>query len=168
MRLRVGCRVPSTRSDAAFHHGAQPPRLGVMAIWVEWVREGELARSPRPGYAPGMEGTVTREAVERWAAHVRGLGVASIICLLDRDQLPLYDRTLPGGLLRFYQEAGFAVAHIPTPDGLMRPFTAAQLERAWESFLRLPKPVLVHCSAGHDRTGRVVTHILNRLSSDED
>lgn len=139
-----------------------------MAIWVEWVREGQLARSPRPGYVPGMEGAVTREAVERWAAHVRALGVASIICLLDRDQLPLYDRAMPDGLLRFYAEAGFAVAHIPTPDGLVRPFTAEQLERAWESFVRLPKPVLVHCSAGVDRTGRIVAHIQRRLAERHD
>ena len=135
-----------------------------MASWIEWVRVGELARAPRPGYAPGMETAVATAAVERWLADARDLGVASIICLLDRDQLPLYERAVPGGLLRRYAEAGFAVAHIPTPDGLARPFTPEQLERAWRAFLELPKPVLVHCSAGVDRTGRIVAHIQRRLA----
>ena len=54
-----------------------------------------------------------------------------------------------------YRAAGFAVAHLGVRDGLTEPFTAAQLEEAWAAFRRLPKPVLVHCSAGHDRTGRV-------------
>jgi protein-tyrosine phosphatase len=99
---------------------------------------------------------------------MQGAGIASIICLLDEDQLPLSRRSLTGGLLAHYREHGFALVHIPTTDGQGEPFTTEQLERAWEAYQRLPKPVLVHCSAGHDRTGRVITHILNRLSSDED
>ena len=135
-----------------------------MAAWVEWVREGLLARSPRPGYMPGAELAVPRAAVDEWIDEVRGRGIASILCLLDADQLPLYDRALPGGLLAYYADAGFAVAHIPTPDGRTRPFTPEQLEQARDAFVRLPKPVLVHCSAGVDRTGRVVAHIMRKVN----
>jgi protein-tyrosine phosphatase len=91
--------------------------------------------------------------------------VASILCLLDGDQLPLYEPALPQGLVTYYREAGFHVAHVPTPDGLPEPFTPEQYERIWRAFLELPKPVLVHCSAGLDRTGRAVRYILDRLQN---
>jgi hypothetical protein len=94
---------------------------------------------------------------------MRAAGIASIICLLAGDQLPLYDRALPEGLVQHYADCGFAVAHIPTADGQQEPFTAEQLDIAWSAYHRLPKPVLIHCSAGFDRTGRVVEHILRQL-----
>ena len=134
---------------------------------LKWIREGELAISTRPGYRPGAEFSVPREAVDGWVATMQSAGIASIICLLDGDQLPLYDRALPDGLLDHYGRAGFAVAHVPTADGQAEPFTWAQLDEAWQAYQHLPKPVVVHCSAGHDRTGRVVEHILGRLSSAE-
>jgi hypothetical protein len=128
-----------------------------------WVREGLLATSQRPGYAPGAEFTVPRHVVEAWVEEKQQAGIASIICLLAGDQLPLYRRALPQGLIRFYEESGFAVASVPTPDGQGEPFTPEQMEEAWQAFERLPKPVLVHCSAGFDRTGRVVAHLLQRM-----
>ena len=139
-----------------------------MPSWIEWAKEGVLARSPRPGFAPGAESRVPREAVEQWAADARARGITSILCLLDEDQLPLYHPALPDGLLRYYADAGFAVAHVPTPDGRTHPYTPEQLDGAWRAFLALPKPVLVHCSAGMDRTARVVNHILRRLNEGED
>ena len=119
--------------------------------------------SARPGYLPGEEQAVPTTAVDAWIARVREAGVRSVICLLGDDQLPLYAEALPEGLLGRYRAAGFEVAHMGVRDGLTEPYTAAQLDEAWASFRRLPKPVLVHCSAGYDRTGRVVRHILGRL-----
>ncbi|MGI8424989.1 MAG: tyrosine-protein phosphatase [Chloroflexota bacterium] len=131
-----------------------------------WVREGLLAISPRPGYRPGPEFSVPLAEVEQWVRETRDFGVNSIICLISDDQLPLYRRALPGGLLAYYAGSGFSVAHVPTFDGLTNPYTPAQYEDAWRAFVGLPKPVLVHCSAGFDRTGRIVDHILHRLSAD--
>ena len=129
-----------------------------------WVLEGVLATSPRPGYTPGPEHRVPAATVDDWVDAARAFGIASVICLLDEDQLWLYRKSLPGGLIARYRKAGFEVAHIPTLDQQTHPFTEAQYEAAWEAFQSLPQPVLVHCSAGHDRTGRIVNHILGRLA----
>lgn len=122
--------------------------------------------SARPGYLPGEEQAVPTTAVDAWIARVREAGVRSVICLLGDDQLPLYEGALPEGLIARYRASGLAVAHHGVRDGLTEPFTPAQLDRAWASFQALPKPVLVHCSAGHDRTGRVVRHILGQLEAE--
>lgn len=133
---------------------------------AHWVIKGILAIATRPGYRPGDERAVERDEVDQWTARVRSLGVRSILCLLGEDQLPLYAKALPQGLLAYYEEAGFTTAHIPARDGMQEPFPPEAYERAWQLFLELPKPVLVHCSAGHDRTGRVVRHILDRLEGE--
>lgn len=130
---------------------------------VSWIIERELAVSSRPGYVPGEERAVPLAVVEAWITEAQAAGVRSVICLLGDDQLPLYAEALPEGLLGRYRAAGFEVAHHGVRDGLTEPYTAAQLDEAWASFRRLPKPVLVHCSAGYDRTGRVVRHIQGRL-----
>ncbi len=130
---------------------------------VIWIRDGQLATGQRPGYSPGAEFSVARQAIDEWVEEKHRAGIASIICLLAGDQLPLYNRALPQGLLQFYSEAGFAVANIASPDGMTDPFTAEQFEQAWQAFQTLPKPVLVHCSAGYDRTGRMVEFLLDRL-----
>lgn len=132
-----------------------------------WVVEGLIATSPRPGYRPGPEHVVPVGVVEEWLLEVEEFGIASIICLIGNDQLWLYRHSVPEGLIVRYQQAGFRVAHIPTMDQLTHPFTDEQYELAWRHFLELPKPVLVHCSAGMDRTGRIVRHILEQLGQEE-
>lgn len=132
-----------------------------------WVIEPILATSPRPGYTPGPETRVSRDALEVWIDGTREFGIASILCLLGDDQLPLYRHALPSGLLQYYRDSGFAVAHLPALDGLTTPYSEAEYRLAWRHFQRLPKPVLVHCSAGMDRTGRVVERILAELRARE-
>ena len=128
-----------------------------------WVIEGVLATSPRPGYRPGPEHAVPEHVVEDWLAETKTFGISSIICLIAGDQLWLYHRSVPEGLIERYRLSGFEVAHIPTLDQQTHPFTPEQYEQAWQSFVELPKPVLVHCSAGMDRTGRIVNHIISEL-----
>jgi len=137
-------------------------------LMVKWIQPGLLATGQRPGYRPGAEFTVPRQAVEAWVAEKQRAGIASILCLLAGDQLPLYTRGLPQGLLQFYLDSGFAVANVASPDGMAEPYTTEQLEEAWQQFQRLPKPVLVHCSAGHDRTSRIVEYLLKRLQAQDE
>lgn len=132
-----------------------------------WVVEGMLATSPRPGYAPGPEIHVPGQVVRDWVQETIDFGIASIICLIHDDQLPLYHRELPDGLIAYYRDAGLEVAHVPAYDQMTVPFRPEQYEEAWQAFLSLPKPVLVHCSAGMDRTGRIVRHILERLDQQD-
>jgi protein-tyrosine phosphatase len=132
-----------------------------------WVLEGIIATSPRPGFSPGPELTVRDEIVDQWIADAQEFGIRSVMCLIGNDQLWLYRKAAPEGLLERYRREGFAVCHIPTADQQTHPFTPEEYDHAWESFLQLPKPVLVHCSAGMDRTGRVVRHILERMQLNE-
>lgn len=133
---------------------------------VSWIIEGVLATSARPGYRPGAETVVPRSTIDAWVEAAQAAGVRSIICLLGEDQLPLYLDALPEGLLNHYQHVGFEVAHVAARDGLTEPYSSEQLQNAWLAFQRLARPVLVHCSAGHDRAGRVVRHLLSKLEAE--
>jgi protein tyrosine phosphatase (PTP) superfamily phosphohydrolase (DUF442 family) len=119
-----------------------------------------LARAPRPGYPQGA--SVSKAEVDAWIGNVKSLGVKSIICLLAEDQLPFYGE-LDTDLISYYRAAGFDVAHVPARDHQTPPLSSDQLTTIWDAYQALPKPVLVHCSAGIDRTGRAVDYVQQRL-----
>jgi len=128
-----------------------------MSYDPEWVLIEELAKSPRPGY-PERAG-ISREVVDEWIEEVKRMGVRSIICFLSDDQLPFYSR-LPSGLIQYYRDAGFDVAHIPEEDYRSPPLSKDKAALAASAFENLEKPVLVHCSAGIARTGVAIEAIL--------
>ena len=100
--------------------------------------------------------------VDRWIAEVKAQGIKSIICFLADDQLGFYSE-LPEALISHYRKSGFTVSHIPALDYQSPPLSNEHLERVWEEYRNLPKPVLVHCSAGIDRTRVALDHILRQM-----
>lgn len=128
---------------------------------INWVIPGELARSSRPGYHLGRGQMVPLSEVRNWTEDVRAGGIQSVICLLADEHLHLYS-SVPGGLLQWYRESSLIVTHIPVDDYREPPLTDSQLEQVLDAFSRNPKPVLIHCSAGIDRTGAAVSFIVER------
>ena len=84
-----------------------------MKIEIQWVIPHQLARSHRPGrYSPNNK-QISRPQLEAWIAQAQQMGIRSIICLLNQQQLGYYQ---PSNLIQCYQLAGWKVGHIPTKD----------------------------------------------------
>ncbi len=137
-------------------------------IWT-WVIPEQLACAQRPlRDVPPYGGRnpippAARPLVERWVDRVKGAGFRSIISLLEDAQLDrFYVRgglgLHPNGLLGYYRARGFSAESIPCTD--YEPPSVEKMNRALFAFRALPKPVLLHCSAGIDRTTPVAAYIV--------
>ena len=150
---------------------------------VVWVLEEKLAcaqrrlrrhpvfggRKPLPPEA--------RTALIQWVERVIAMGFASIICLSHEKELEYY-RPLqihPDGLLGLYRAHGLEVEHLGWPDPA-HARTPAEMERrmalvdrikveASDALERMPKPVLLHCRSGIDRSPPVAAFIATRHGS---
>ena len=132
----------------------------------EWLPKIQIGRAYRPGY--GMDhAVIPPEVVSEWIIGIKAMEARSVICLLSKPELEWYSH-LPGGLLGTYQAAGLDAVSIPVP---MDPgeLAAKHLKRLEEAFVRLPKPVVIHCHAGLVRSGAAVAHLVanhSRLTTD--
>jgi len=115
-----------------------------------------LFASSRPGY---NSKNVTTAEVDEWITQVNEYKVATIVCLLDDQQLAYYSQLGDEGLLGRYREAGFTVIHHPIRDYSNPPVPQETLEQILLDYQGAKLPLLVHCSAGVDRTGAVIRYL---------
>jgi hypothetical protein len=147
---------------------------------VVWVLDGALACAQRPLRRHPVFGgrkplpPEARNAVIEWVRRIAAMGFESIICLSHEKELKYYISLdlHPDGLLGFYRSSGLKVEHLGWPDPAHAQ-TSAERERrmalvdhirveASEAFERMPKPVLLHCSSGIDRSPPVAAFIVGK------
>ena len=123
---------------------------------IEWVKAGVLARGSRPGWWDEREIALV---VREYVARVRAMGINSIVCLLSQGELVRYYAAHGVNLFAAYREAGLQLAHVPVTDHEKPPLAAGDLFKLRIVLSDLPRPWLIHCSAGIDRTGCAVKHL---------
>lgn len=153
------------------------------SAFVAWVIPGRLACAHRPLRHHPKFGGSRRDlppeatgAVVRWMDRVVAEGFRSIICLMHPKEIAHYaalELQAPDPLA-FYASNDLQACHKPWEDPAYRlpgerATFADELQRVQvevlERFDRLPKPVLLHCSVGIDRSSPVAAFIWSKRSS---
>ena len=142
-----------------------------------WVSAGHLACSQRPLRDHPLfhdKKPLPPEAgphVVNWVERIAKEGICSIVCLMHPSELRYYNGLIgmEDGLLALYRHAGLQVCSLPWPDPAHgkdpeeRKALRARVEvikiKALDAFRRLPKPVLIHCSAAIDRSTPVAAYV---------
>ena len=127
---------------------------------LQWVLPGILARSCRPCYNDDASSVLL---INQWLDEVASMKIKSILCLLSQEQLDEFYGVNGIKLLDIYRTHGFIVGHVPVPDYQMPPLGGSDLALIEKVLAGLPKPWLIHCSAGIDRTGAAVEFIQNHV-----
>lgn len=147
---------------------------GQLLVWV--IPEG-LACAHRPlryhhefGGSGKLLPPEAAPDVHKWVGRILGEGIQAIICLMHATEVDLYaaiDHGAPD-ILGLYRKRGLLVCHLPwedpahpsseTPISFKRELLRIR-KHALECFGCLPKPVLIHCSAGQDRSAPVAAFI---------
>lgn len=141
-----------------------------------WVIPGQLACGHRPlrhhqvysGSARNLEsGAIS--FLCGWVELMRVYDVKSIVCLMHDNELAYYGALdlNASDLVEFYLFQGFEVCHLPCEDSAHSKSDSEIIARklqgirhdALVAFDNLPKPVLLHCSAGVQRSAPVSAFI---------
>lgn len=124
-----------------------------------WAKKHILAHSSRPGY-PSKAVTLKtlNDTITKW----KNFNIKSIICLLSNEEINMYYKAIDNDLISYYKKEGFHVFHISIEDYNNPPVSDDDLMIIDKEYQEMQKPVLVHCGAGQDRTGRVVEFIMDK------
>lgn len=147
-----------------------------------WILPGVLACSHRPlRHHPlygGSGRNLAKDAtplLHEWVRRMHQFGIRSILCLMHDKELSYYSALELGArdLLHFYQNHGFETRRIPWEDpahsktglaSIRKTMHIVQLQCLRE-FRSMKKPVVLHCSAGRDRSAPVAAYIQMRSMS---
>jgi hypothetical protein len=108
-----------------------------------------------------------------WVDRVTAAGFRSVICLMHPKEIQHYSGLDLGysDILDLYRAKGLKVCHQPWDDPAHRPTGIEFQDEVLNSraaclncFDELPKPVLLHCSAGQDRSSPVAAFIWRERS----
>jgi hypothetical protein len=147
---------------------------------LAWIIPGALASAQRPLrhhplYA-GSGAIIPKPAtnlVFEWAARIRALGIKSIVSFMHERDRRCYSELDLGAadITGFFESQGFQVQPLPWEDPgyskadekTKRRNLESNRAKALAAFDGLPKPVLLQCSSGIDRSAPVAAFIwLNR------
>ena len=141
-----------------------------------WPIPGALACAHRPLRHNRLYGGSVRNLapeatplIFEWVEQVELEGIRSIICLMHDTELKFYEALdlKAANLVEFYRARRFNVAHIPWEDPahsrtnpmiVTKKRTQARRD-ALVAYDLLQKPVLLHCSAGEQRSAPVAAYI---------